>query len=644
MSGHRNRRSPWVAAAAAMALLAVGTAPAMAHTHPTPIERASPGVVYIEARAKVEVALIEHRQAGDSFGVHIGIIQSTWNPVLATASGFVVDPTGGIVTTGSITRTDLDRARIFAVNQAFHQRYFDAAPLPKDPFSRNRLGGSGDRNEERLEACYPPNRTNDAGGCVVRVTPDFVVYPYVTSQTAVRRPARRGAAGRHQGRRGPARPRRQQHADRGRRHLDRRGEGTGRARFHRRARSGQPAAGGQPAPGHRGRQVAEDDRPRRRGRPDAARLGGAAPGPGGRPGAGRAGTGHWAAAVGAAPGQRGSAAGGVDSVLPVLQKAGVSPHGGPVDTSFEAAMHLFKNGGYAASVPGFTKALELFPGHFLASRNARHRQAARSLGQHGVRHAQGTVNGTGAGDHGAPTARRAVWAGSGAGLLIVVTLVATAAVLLVRRRRQGGAQAAAAGPTTGRPDLRWPTASRVALRRGASCRRCGRSGSGGGCHRGGRRAAPPDRPVRVPAGATPAARPRTAEPSSSDRLPAAAVSGHRSPRPPQSRQTTAVTERRSRRRAGQPVSRRATAAGAGCGAGVTSAGHRSRARPEREPVRSRRSRPPGGRRGGPGVGSTFVAGPVTGSDTGSTSSRGTAFLHRLRWAPRGTAPVLWVVW
>ena len=72
---------------------------------------------------------------------------------------------------------------IFAVNQAFHQRYGDAAPLPEGPVlaqPARRLGS--DRNEQRLEACYPPNVTNDAGGCVVRVTPDFVVYPYVTSQ------------------------------------------------------------------------------------------------------------------------------------------------------------------------------------------------------------------------------------------------------------------------------------------------------------------------------------------------------------------------------------------------------------------------------------------------------------------------------
>ncbi len=32
-------------------------------------------------------------------------------------------------------------------------------------------------------------------------------------------------------------------------------------------------------------------------------------------------------------------------------------------------MHLFKNGAYAAAIPGFTKALELFPGHYRAQAN-----------------------------------------------------------------------------------------------------------------------------------------------------------------------------------------------------------------------------------------------------------------------------------
>src|SRR3712207_1558976 len=112
MSRHR-RRIPWVVAGAA-ALLVSGALPAGAHEHPTPTERAAPGVVYVEARAQVEVALVEHLQA-DPEGVHIEIIQSSSTPVLESASGFVVEPTGTIVTTGELTETDLDRARVYGI-------------------------------------------------------------------------------------------------------------------------------------------------------------------------------------------------------------------------------------------------------------------------------------------------------------------------------------------------------------------------------------------------------------------------------------------------------------------------------------------------------------------------------------------------
>ena len=83
------RRSRYIYAGVAVVLaLVLGPAPlAWAHKHPTPTERAAPAVVWVEARARVEVALIEHRPVGDPSGVHIGIIQSVWNPVLASASG-----------------------------------------------------------------------------------------------------------------------------------------------------------------------------------------------------------------------------------------------------------------------------------------------------------------------------------------------------------------------------------------------------------------------------------------------------------------------------------------------------------------------------------------------------------------------------
>jgi hypothetical protein len=59
----------------------------------------------------------------------------------------------------------------------------------------------------------------------------------------------------------------------------------------------------------------------------------------------------------------------VAAIRASLQKVQVTPHRGPVDVEFEAAMHNFKNGGFAASVPSFEGALSLYPGHYLASIN-----------------------------------------------------------------------------------------------------------------------------------------------------------------------------------------------------------------------------------------------------------------------------------
>jgi len=184
MTAHHRPRLLLVAATSA-AWLVLGTVSADAHTHPTPIEKSAPGVVYVEARAKVQVALVEHLQS-DPGGVHIAIIQSTSEPVVEKASGFVVDPTGTIVTSGLITatQTDLDRASVYAVNEAFRNRYGDQAPMSGDMYSEQQIGDDTSRLQQRLQACYPPYRTNDAGGCVVRVEPSYVVYPHVTSQQA----------------------------------------------------------------------------------------------------------------------------------------------------------------------------------------------------------------------------------------------------------------------------------------------------------------------------------------------------------------------------------------------------------------------------------------------------------------------------
>ena len=371
MYGHRFSRRLLVAAAVTLGVVVAGGVPsAVAHTHPTPIERAAPGVVFIEARALVDVALIEHHQQGDPSGVHIGIVQSTWNPVLASASGFVVDPNGAIVTTASVTKPDLERAKIYAVNQAFHKQYGSAAPLPANPFTRHHVGGSRDTVDQRLQACYPPNVTNDAGGCVVRAVLDLVVYPYVTSQqrygklTAEVLPGAtkdvaalrvRGANSMptvavaqslvgasalavlgFTGVPSPSSPLLEINQ-----HLAKPGASDLRTTgldaqdlkdaAHLKQALGQGLSGG-PVVAERGQVIGFLAGPPRAGRPAPDLV-------------------------------------SVSAILPVLKTAKVAPHSGPADTSYEDAMHLFKNGAYAAAIPGFTKALELFPGHYRAQTN-----------------------------------------------------------------------------------------------------------------------------------------------------------------------------------------------------------------------------------------------------------------------------------
>jgi hypothetical protein len=59
----------------------------------------------------------------------------------------------------------------------------------------------------------------------------------------------------------------------------------------------------------------------------------------------------------------------VVAIRAALSKEGVTPRRGPVDGTFEAAMHAFKNGGFAAAIPGFKAALAIFPGHAMAATN-----------------------------------------------------------------------------------------------------------------------------------------------------------------------------------------------------------------------------------------------------------------------------------
>ena len=163
-----------------VAVLAAVAGPAAAHTHPTNVELIAPAVVQVETYVEVNISLIEHNRKG----AHIGLLQQRYSPKLASGSGFDVDPDGGVVTSREVIDVDLRRAEIYAVNQIFHERYGDVAPLPADPFAMQSINGGdpADQIPGRLQQCYRPNATDMTGGCVVFSRRVIKVLPFVTSQ------------------------------------------------------------------------------------------------------------------------------------------------------------------------------------------------------------------------------------------------------------------------------------------------------------------------------------------------------------------------------------------------------------------------------------------------------------------------------
>jgi Trypsin-like peptidase domain len=164
---------------AAMALAGLGAAPAGAHDHPTQAELDAPAVVFIKTFAQVNISLIEHNRHGK----HIGLLQKTYEPALASGSGFAVDPTGTIVTAGGVVTPDLDKAEVFAVNEIFRERYGANAPIPKESFDKHHIKNlADDPLDSRLQRCYKPNTTDNTGGCLLSVSRLVRVYPWVSDQ------------------------------------------------------------------------------------------------------------------------------------------------------------------------------------------------------------------------------------------------------------------------------------------------------------------------------------------------------------------------------------------------------------------------------------------------------------------------------
>jgi hypothetical protein len=424
------------------ASLTVAAPPAYAHTHPTPVELDSPGVVYVETRARVEISLIEHNRHGK----HIGLIQRTYEPLLATGSGFAVDPVGDIVTSGLVVRPNLDRARIYAVNLLFHERYGQNAPVPADPFSRQsiadisadpRTGRLADPINQRLQRCYHPNTADTTGGCVVSVTPVVRVFPYVASQqesgtlsatvepgsTAEVAVLKVGATSMPTVNLGPS------------------SAGAKAVAVLGFTGVPSPARPMNPKPAYAhltqpGSKITQDKdlaalepllRDGYRGGPIVAEAGQvigffATPQP--------------------KSGETASSATLVDAsaIRSVLKAVNVTPRRGPTDTAFENAMHSFKNNQFAASIPSFQNTVKLYPGHFIAAANLRTAQAKAGTAEDKTEIGAFPRSAAGGGRSGL------LWALNTVAALMVV--LAVAASLMLRRRRQKGGdirKAASAG-------------------------------------------------------------------------------------------------------------------------------------------------------------------------------------------------------
>src|SRR4051794_11448014 len=120
---------------AGLVLSGLVAAPAVAHNHPTQAELTAPAVVFVKTFARVDISLVEHNRAGR----HIGLVQRTYEPEIASGSGFAVDPNGTIVTAGPVVTPDLSRAWLYAVNKIFSERYGRNASMPKDPFGKQTI-------------------------------------------------------------------------------------------------------------------------------------------------------------------------------------------------------------------------------------------------------------------------------------------------------------------------------------------------------------------------------------------------------------------------------------------------------------------------------------------------------------------------
>jgi hypothetical protein len=445
---------------AASALVGLAAAPAGAHDHPTQVELDAPAVVFIKTFAQVNISLIEHNRHGQ----HIGLMQKTYEPELASGTGFAVDPNGTIVTAGSVVTPDLDRAKVYAVNKIFSERYGANAKLPADQadqFDKHTINNlADDPINTRLQTCYKPNTTDNTGGCLVTVSRLVRVYPWVSDQKKY------GAL--------PAEV------------LSPTGDKTQDVAVMRVGASSMPTVAlGQSASATKAFTVLGfDDEPTAKASSQNQLVGHfkAAGGPpfdndeylpkletGLKDGA-RGGplvaaeTGQVTGLLSMPADTTGAASASakpefvdVKRIREVLDSVGVQPRRGPTDALFEDAMHSFKNKLYTAPIPSFQRAIELYPGHALATDNLAVAKAKAGT-------AEDLTGKEGAGPTGSSSSGGLPgWVLVVVGVLAVLAVLAAGFLLLRRRGDRAEPDSGGAAATTGPAGA--STASSTGVRR-----------------------------------------------------------------------------------------------------------------------------------------------------------------------------------
>ncbi|MEV4471314.1 zinc ribbon domain-containing protein [Nonomuraea sp. NPDC049504] len=344
--------------AACLAFPAFCASPALAHDHPSGIsDLVTPAVVRIEATARVEITLVDHSD-------ELRRVERSYDVPVGSGSGIVVTPDGTMVTLTQVVKSEQNPS-VYAANSIFADHY--KVSIPRD-FDKHTV--PNDELNEQLQQCYTPEKATSA--CTVNVTtavqvfrntlppdtksttaeivqvgtpetpavlklssPDAASTGLPTAPLATQVPGKEGSAVNVAGFRGRPSPQQGDHVDIA--HLGRGGtSAAGRGFADPRQKVDEPPKlGALVDEGLRGGPVIGDQ------------------------------DGHVIGLL--TGGGKDARMIGVREIASALEKAGIRPQRGAIDTAFETALTRFHTHYYGQAVTGFQRVLELSPGHVMAA-------------------------------------------------------------------------------------------------------------------------------------------------------------------------------------------------------------------------------------------------------------------------------------